>query len=117
MAHPGALRYDFSLPPYSTKLRFLTEELKMDLVPALVCNPMYISYGMERIAARAAFLKLAGRSRMAVTSWLSASDVNFANRFTERSADEWLEFKLNWKETAEAAIWLQYNEPTHHSLL
>jgi len=107
MANPGALRYDFSLPPYSTKLRFLTEELEMDLVPALVCNPMYISYGMERIAARAAFLKLAGRSHAAVTSWLSASEPNFATRLSRKSVDEWVEFKQNWEKTAEAATWLQ----------
>ncbi|KAG7668335.1 hypothetical protein Ndes2437B_g07499 [Nannochloris sp. 'desiccata'] len=107
MAYPGALRCDFSLPPYSTKLRFLKEELKMDLVPALVCNPMYISYGMERIAARAAFLKLAGRSLVAVTSWLSATESDFANRFAGKSVDEWLEFKYRWMKTAEAAKWLQ----------
>jgi hypothetical protein len=98
---------DFSLPPYSTKLRFLIEELKMDPVSALVCNPMYISYGIERIAARAAFLKLTGRSQMAVTSWLSATESDFANRFAGKNVEEWVEFKFKWMHTAEAAKWLQ----------
>jgi hypothetical protein len=106
MAYPGALRCNFSLPPYSTKLQFLTEELNMDLVPALVCNPMYISYGMERIAARAAFLKLSGRSLVAVTGWLSATETDFANKFAAKTVEEWLEFKYQWLKTPEAAKWL-----------
>ena len=107
MAYPGALRCDFSLPPYSTKLRFLKEELNMDIVPALVCNPMYVSYGVERIASRAAFLKLAGRSRVAVTSWLSATEPDFANKFAGKSVDEWIGFKYTWMNSPEAAKWLQ----------
>jgi hypothetical protein len=68
---------------------------------------MYVSYGMERIASRAAFLKLTGRSQGALTSWLSATETAFANRFAGKSLDEWLDFKVKWMKSPQAAKWLK----------
>ncbi len=79
----------------------------MDAVTALVCNPMYVSYGMERIAARAAFLKLASRSQVSLTSWLSATEIDFANKFAGKPIEEWVEFKFKWTQTPEAIKWLR----------
>jgi hypothetical protein len=56
--NPNVLKYDVSRPPYSTKLTFLRESLQRDLASTLATHPMYLSYGMDRIASRAAFLQV-----------------------------------------------------------
>jgi hypothetical protein len=57
-ASPGTLRYDLSAAPYAHKLRFLREQLRMDPGPALTTNPNFLTYGLERIACRGAFLQV-----------------------------------------------------------
>lgn len=103
---PGALRYDLSAEPYSTKIRFLREVLGMEPGPALACNPMYITYSMERIAGRAAFLVARGRSLQALTTWLSMPEQRFAEKMAAASLPEWEAFKARWATGAEAARWV-----------
>ena len=108
-ANPGALRCDFAAHPYSTKLKFLKEELDREIGPTLACNPMFTTYSIQRIASRAAFLKESGRSMEALTSWLSWRDVEFSERLAGKPFEEWSEFKERWTRSAAAQKWLTAN--------
>ena len=55
---PGALRIHVESEPYSIKIKFLKEELCQDPATVLATHPRYLSYGLARIGARAAFLKV-----------------------------------------------------------
>lgn len=100
------LRYDLSSPIYAAKFRYLTEELKVDIATTLRNNPMYVSYSIERIASRGAYLDTVGRSRKGVTSWLSWNDADFAKTLAATSLESWLDFKKGWMHSAEAKKWL-----------
>ncbi len=108
-AWPGVLRLDVGAEPYATKLRFLREGLSLRgeaLAAALVTNPMYLTFGVERIAARAAFLRVCGRGTASLTAWLSASDERFAALFARSAPGEWEDFLPRWRAGADAARWL-----------
>ena len=101
-AYPGALRFDISSPRHAARLKFLREELRMDVGTALATNPMYVSYSLERIASRAAFLKSCQRSLVAMTSWLSLDDAGFAEKMARRPLHEWLSFREEWLQSDDA---------------
>lgn len=98
---PGLLRLDVSKPPYSYKLKFLKEVLGRDVGPALATNPMYLTYGLERILSRHAFLLKHSKPDYALTSWLSASNLRFATKYIQTSLEEWLEFLEDWRKKPE----------------
>lgn len=102
---PGALRYDLAAEPYASKIRFLREVLEMDPGPALACNPMYITYSMERIASRAAYLQARGRSLQALTTWLSMPEEKFAEKMAGTTLEEWETFRDKWAKGEDAARW------------
>lgn len=56
--YAGTLRLDLNAPRYVQKLKYLQEVLDRDLGPTLVTHPFYLTYGIERIALRAAFLQV-----------------------------------------------------------
>jgi hypothetical protein len=68
-AYPGALRHDFAAPRYAAKLRFLEQSLGQDVGDVLATHPMYLTYRLDRIAVRAAYLTVssAGRSEEPAT--------------------------------------------------
>jgi len=58
VGYPGALRLNMDIEPYASKIRFLRETLKRDIAPTLSTHPKFVTYGMDRIACRAAFLEV-----------------------------------------------------------
>ena len=78
----------------------------MDLGIALQHNPMYVTYSMERIACRGGYLDHVGRSRQALTAWLSWNEKDFATKMAATSVEEWLAFKEKWPQSREAKKWL-----------
>lgn len=69
-SYPGALRFNLAAEPYRSKIRFLKESLDQNPPSTLAVHPKYLSYSMDRIASRAAFLMVSTSSLMTVNRFL-----------------------------------------------
>lgn len=92
-SYPGALRFNLAAEPYRSKIRFLKETLNQNPSSTLPVHPKYLSYSMDRISSRAAFLMEKNKKTSGVTAWCSPTDEIFANRFCKVSLSEWESFK------------------------
>ena len=105
--YPGALRFSLTAEPYAAKLRFLRDVLGREVGPTLATHPKFVSYSLERIACRGAFLKKHREEALhSITSWLSMKDTAFAEKRAVVPLAAWEAFREGWRQSPEAAPWL-----------
>lgn len=105
--YPGMLRIDLSAEPYASKIRFMEHYLALRPSSTLPVHPRYVSYSLERIASRAAFIRSKKGSTLGVTGWCSVNDETFAQKFGKTHVEEWFQFREGWRNSNEAALWLR----------
>jgi hypothetical protein len=98
-SYPGGLRINAAAEPYHSKLSFLEKQLGQKPSTVLPVHPRFLSYSMDRIASRAAYLQSKERSTNGVTGWCAAKDAIFATKFARSSLEDWLAFKLAWQQS------------------
>ncbi|KAI8104898.1 hypothetical protein M9435_000075 [Picochlorum sp. BPE23] len=98
-SYPGGLRINVAAEPYHSKLDFLEKQLGQKPSTVLPVHPRFLSYSMDRIASRAAYLQSKERSTNGVTGWCAAKDAIFATKFARSSLEDWLAFKLAWQQS------------------
>lgn len=98
-SYPGGLRINASAEPYHSKLDFLEKQLGQNPSSVLPVHPRFLSYSMDRIASRAAYLQSKERSTNGVTGWCAAKDAIFATKFARSSLEDWLAFKFAWQQS------------------
>lgn len=106
-AYPGLLRINLNLPRYALKLQFLEEELGRDVASALASNPMYLTYGIERIATRGMFLQQRQRSTFPLSAWLSCNEKVYLSVHAKAGEEEFDVFKEAWYRSEDAVKWLE----------
>eukprot|EP00887_Chlorella_sp_A99_P007968 scaffold12.g7968.t1 len=85
-----------------------------ELPAVLATNPMYLSYRLDRIAERAAFLQAVERGSVlnSLTSWLSAADDIFCGpRFANCPLEEFRAFQQEWRSSPEGQQWVRLASP------
>lgn len=106
--YPGILRFNLTSPNYARKLDYLKEELDREVGATLATHPMYLTYGMDRIALRGAYMKYLLRNTASLTAWLSASEEEFLIKCAISDSADFDMFKERWLQSEESKRWLQH---------
>ncbi|PSC73655.1 Mitochondrial transcription termination factor [Micractinium conductrix] len=108
-ANPSTLRYDLAWPTYADKLAFLREHLLREdetLPDKVVTYPFYLSYRLDRIAGRTAYLKELGMPISSLQAWLAINERRFCEEWCKTDVASFHSFLQHWRGTSEGQRWL-----------
>ena len=71
----------------------------------MALNPMYLTYGLDRILQRGLYLRSKGRPTHSISAWLGAGEDNFVRFAGDEDGGGYAAFRAALPATAEGRRW------------